>query len=359
MERTTFRSQDTGRIGPSCATMACVDRAARRQLLAGMAVAALLGGCSGTGDGGTAGTGTRPPSPASPAVTATTAPGLDPLPVPRTEVAGAAWAGDLVVAGGLTLDGGASALVHVYDAGGGGWEEGPPLPVPLHHAGMAVLGDRVFVAGGYTNGPGEAWVPQAAVRSLGRGEVGWRDEAPLPGGPRGALGLAATGNLVVAAGGESGGRALARTEIYDPEARTWRPGPDLARPREHLAVAAVGDRVYAIAGRAPGEGNFTTVESVDPGGAGGWRAEPDLADARGGIGAAAVDGRLCVAGGEEEAGTIASVECLDGGRWTRATRMARPRHGLAVMARDGRLHLVAGGERPGLFVSGVHEALDV
>ena len=281
------------------------------------------------------------------------------LPVPRTEVAGATWRGLLVVAGGLTADGAASALVHLFDADEDRWEEGPRLPVPLHHLGMAVAGGRLYVAGGYTNGPGEPWRPVATVHSLGRGETSWRREAPLRGGPRGALALAAAGDLLVAAGGEVQGRAVGTTEVYDTAGSAWRSGPDLAVPREHLAAATRGTRVYVIAGRAAEKGNFTTVESIDPAADRAWRGEPDLADGRGGIAAATVDGRLCVAGGEEPAGTIASVECLDGDAWSRAARLERPRHGLAAMALDGLLHVVAGGEQPGLFVSGAHEALDV
>lgn len=311
-------------------------------------VAALATGCSDDGGG--------PPSgPGGTGGAATTAP----IPVPRTEVVGSTWTGRLVVAGGLTPDGAASALVHVYDAKAGVWNEAPSLPVPLHHAGMAVLGGRLYIAGGYTNGPGEAWVPQSAMRSLGRDEDEWRDEASMPTGARGALGLAATPTTLVAVGGETGGQPLNWTEYYDGSTRTWRPGPILDHPREHLAVTAKGDRIYAIAGRTATEGNLVSVESIDPIQELAWRQEPDLHTARGGIGAAVVEGRVCVAGGEGPQGTIAPVECLDGFEWVDAGRLEQPRHGLAVMALDGRLHVVAGGEQPGLFVSDVHEAVDV
>ena len=329
--------------------MARTTAAARRLLLTAALLAALVACNEESGDDR---------SPASPAAGA--AADLAELPVPRTEVSGAAWAGGLIVAGGLTPDGAASALAHTFDADRNRWQEAPQLPVPLHHAGMAVIGDRVYVAGGFTNGPGQPWQARAEVWSLAAGEPAWREEAALPGGPRGALGLAATATRLVAVGGVTAdGAAVATTEVYDVDTGEWRSGPNLALAREHLAVAAKGDRVYAVAGRAGGLGNFTAVESLDPASDRAWRTEPDLADSRGGIAAATVDGRLCVAGGEEAAGTIASVECLDGDDWTRAARLEKPRHGLAVMALDGRLHVVAGGEQPGLFVSGVHEALEV
>lgn len=325
----------------------------RVALLVAALAALAASGCRADGTGG----GRPAASTAAGGTTAPTRPAE--LPVPRTEVAGATWEGRLVVAGGLTPDGAASALVHTYDHGGDRWEEAPPLPVPLHHSTLAVVGDRVFAVGGYTNGAGGAWQPLAGVWSLGPGEPAWREEAPMPAGPRGALGAAAAGDLIVATGGESAGSVLGRTEVYDPGRRAWRPGPDLDVPREHLAVAAGGDRVYAVAGRAGGLGNLRAVQSLDPRSEGAWRDEPEVADPRSGTGAAAVGGRVCVAGGEEPAGTIASVECLDGGGWVRAARLARPRHGLAVMGLAGRLHVVGGGERPGLSVSGAHEALEL
>ena len=336
-------------------------RRAAAALLA--AVTMGLGACGGeeADEGRPAASPSTRGAPVAGATNATTAaPGaLAELPVPRTEVAGATWDATLVVAGGLTADGAASPLVHRYDATSGRWDEAPALPVPLHHAARAVGGDRLFGVGGSPHGSGQPGQPQAEVRSLGTGERQWRDEAPMPGGPRGALGAATAGPVLVATGGEAWGTALARTEIYDAERRSWRAGPDLSTPREHLAVTADGDRVYAIAGRAPGQGNFTVVESIGPARDRSWRPEPDVNDSRGGLAAAVVDGRLCVVGGEEAAGTIASVECLDHGAWARVARLARPRHGLAAMPLGGRLHVVSGGERPGLFVSGAHEALEL
>ena len=294
------------------------------------------------------------------------------LPVPRTEVAAAALGGRIVVAGGLTGDGAASDRADIYDPAANHWEPAPALPLGLHHSGMAALGDRVYIAGGYANRAGQDWVAQSRVLSLGAGDRAWREEPALAAGPRGGLALAAAGGRLVAVGGtDAGGRFLNRTEVLTPGSRSWTAGPDMTEPRDHLAAAASGGRVYAIAGRLGGlDTNKATVESWDPSGPGsGWRAEPRLNDTRGGTSAAEAGGRPCVAGGEEPAGTIASIECLAGGHWARAdlgagswarvATLRTPRHGLGVAGVGDRLHVIAGGPQPGLFVSGAHEVFAV
>lgn len=317
-------------------------------------VAALLpAACSG--DGPTA----------RPATTTTTGPppatgALAELPVPRTEVASAVLGGRIVVAGGLTADGAASDRVDAYDAAANRWEPGPALPLGLHHAGMAAVGDRVYVAGGYTNRQGQDWVAQSRVVSLGAGDRSWREEPALA-GARGGLAMAGVAGRLVAVGGtDAQGRFLTRTELLSPGQRSWAAGPDMTEPRDHLAAASSGGRIYAIAGRLGSlESNRATVESWDPAGGMGWRPEPALNDTRGGTSAAEAGGRACVAGGEEPGRTIASVECLSDGRWERVARLEAPRHGVAVAGLGDRLHVIAGGPEPGLFVSGAHEAFTV
>jgi len=280
------------------------------------------------------------------------------MPEARTEVAGATWDADIVVAGGLTIDGKANRRVDVYLPGANRWNPLPPLPQGLHHLGMAVLGARLYVAGGYTDGPGGEWQAVASVHSLGIGEQSWRQEPSLT-QPRGAHGLAAVNGRLVAAGGVTGGLA-GTTESWAPGEGAWRRGPDLALAREHLAVASVGGRVYAIAGRLGGfDTNQRVVESWD-GREAAWRAEPDLNDSRGGTSASDVAGKVCVAGGEATTGTIATVECLTPGQrqWARAPSLSAPRHGLAVAGLGTKLHVIGGGPQPGLFVSTTHEVLE-
>lgn len=278
------------------------------------------------------------------------------LPEPLTEVAGTVWGGRIFVVGGLDSGGNAVARVDVYDPDTDSWDRGPDLPVALHHTGVAVLGDRLYVVGGYSI-EGGRWVQQAAVWSLGPGEVDWRPEADL-GTARGALAVASAADRLVAIGGVGpGGVVLTTTEMLHAGADAWEPGPDMGTSREHLAATAVGDEVYAIAGRAGGLATNRTSVEVLRGGA--WEPAGDLTFSRGGIGAATVHGTPCVAGGEEPGGTIGSIECLIGGEWRVVAQLEEPRHGLVVAALGGALHVIGGGPLPGLTTSGVHEVVPI
>jgi serine/threonine-protein kinase PknK len=277
-----------------------------------------------------------------------------PMPLARTEVAGTQWRGDIVVVGGLTKDGQASARADRYIPTSNSWVRLPDLPVALHHAAATEFLARVFVIGGYVIAGGQ-WRESARVFSLGVNESAWREEPPLP-SARGAHAAVAPRNRLIVMGGVVQGQVSASTVTFEPGAG-WQAGPNLRVAREHLAATAHRDRVYAIAGRASGR-NFTDVESWD-GRPSEWREEPSLNDSRGGIGATTVSGRVCVAGGEETGGTIASVECLRASGWERAARLRAPRHGLAVVGLGQKLHVVGGGEQPGLFVSRVHEVLTI
>ena len=108
------------------------------------------------------------------------------------------------------------------------------------------------------------------------------------------------------------------------------PGPT---PREHLAAAAAGNRVYAIGGRAAGiDSNKTAFETYDAG-ARRWRALTPLPGARGGTGAAAIDGSIVSVGGEKPGGTIKPplfAYDVRARRWSQLADLPTPRHGLGV-----------------------------
>jgi N-acetylneuraminic acid mutarotase len=276
-----------------------------------------------------------------------------PLPVPRTEVASAAVRGEIFVVGGYIAGGQSSSRVDIYSPATRRWRRGPDLPVAVNHAMAASYRGRLYVVGGYS---ARGTLRSTYVLTGKR----WRRLAPLP-APRAAAGAAiAAGRLYVVGGVRRPGALAQVAYALDLRRHRWTtlPGPT---PREHLAAASLGGRVYAIAGRLGGiDTNQNRVEALTPGSRT-WTAVPPVPEARGGTGAAAVAGRLVSAGGEAPSGTSATVFAFDPGtrRWERLPDLPTPRHGLAVVAVGAHVYVIAGGPRPGLFVSGANESLDV
>ncbi|HLU52989.1 MAG TPA: hypothetical protein VK011_05280 [Acidimicrobiia bacterium] len=297
---------------------------------------------------------TTPPPTSTSAAVAAVSNRAAPLPLAVLEVPGAVWNGRIVVAGGLFEGGGESDVTYFYDPATDSWEFGPKLPTGIHHTTLGVLGDRLYLVGGYEAGDfGRS--PVSAVWSLGPDDDEWAPEPELD-TARGALALASTGDRLIAIGGVGPDwEQLATTEILEVGAPAWAPGPDLLEAREHHAAVAVGERVYAIGGRlATLDTNKATVEVLD---GDTWQEAPPLNHARGGIAATVVDDMPCVAGGEEPDRTIGSIECLIGDAWELVAEMEVPRHGVAFAYLDGAFRVIAGGPLPNYSASTVHEVI--
>lgn len=278
-----------------------------------------------------------------------------PLPVGRAEVAATVLRGEVVVAGGYLGDGGTSAAVTAYSPAEDRWRTLPDLPVAVNHPMAAAYRGKLYVLGGY----GGAGLAQRAAFVLDGGA--WRALPPMP-EARAAGGAAVVGTKLYVVGGVATvgnvGRWLAtRTQVFDLARQRWTtiPGPT---PREHLAVTALGGRIYALAGRLQGlDTNLRVLEAYTPGQV--WRRLPSIPSARGGTAAAALDGRIVSAGGEAPTGTIASVYAYDvaRARWSRLADLPTARHGLGLAAVGGKVYAVGGGTVPGLSVSTANEAL--
>jgi non-specific serine/threonine protein kinase len=274
-----------------------------------------------------------------------------PLPVPRTEVAGAAVRGEIYVVGGYNEDGSSSRRVDVYSTARQSWRRGPDLPVAVNHAMAAAYRGQLYLVGGYSGAGPTLRTTFVLARDR------WQRLAPLP-APRAAASAAVANRRLYVVGGVRRPGALARVAFaFDFRKRRWSTikGPT---PREHLAAATLGGKVYAVAGRLAGvDTNQTRVEAF----AGTWRAVTPLPEARGGTGAAAVAGRIVSVGGEAPSGTIASVYAYSPAskRWQRLPDLPTPRHGLAVVGLGSRIYVIGGGTRPGLSVSAANESLDL
>ena len=277
-----------------------------------------------------------------------------PLPEPRSEVAASAAGGEIVVVGGFLPDGRTSARVDAFTAATNSWRRLPDLPVAVNHAMAASDGGRVIVVGGYSGAIGTGRIARGAWMLTGGR---WHPLPTLPDG-RAAGGAAVVAGRLYVVGGVTPSGLATKTLVLHLGRLRWStaPGPT---PREHLAVTALGNRIYALGGRRAGwDTNVATFQSYVPGGRQ-WLTLPPAPSTRGGTGAAVSAGRLVSIGGEEPGGTIASVYAYDiaGRTWSRLPNLPTPRHGLGVAAVGARVYAIGGGTVPGLSVSGATESI--
>lgn len=276
------------------------------------------------------------------------------VPTARTEVATAILDGELYVIGGFGENLDPSPVVEVLDLEADEWREGPPLPVPLHHARAVAIEGAVHVFGGYNAVPFQA-TPTHLV--LEPGASTWSQAPPLP-TARGGHGAAASNGSVYLVGGVGpDGELLSEVDVYHPGNGSYTQALDLPTPRDHLAVAASPNWIHAVGGREQSlDSNTAKHEVLVPGQE--WVEAAPMPTARGGIDAASLGGTIVVAGGEGPDGTFAEVEAWDPARdWTALPELPTPRHGLGVDAHEGELLTTAGGPEPGLTTSDVVEVL--
>jgi N-acetylneuraminic acid mutarotase len=280
----------------------------------------------------------------------------------RTEVAAARVGRHLYVVGGFERESGeTTSAVERYDIRGGRWRPVRPMPLALNHATAAAHRARLYVHGGY-RGARDLSRPTGALLEYDPRRNRWRTLPSSP-TPRAAHALAVVGRRLYAAGGANDSGSLRSLEIYDFAGRRWLRGPSFPGPaRNHTAGVASGGRFYVLAGRDAG--NLAAAERYDPRRRE-WEELPDMRTPRGGIASARLpDGRIVVFGGEDlgpGGQTIAEVELFDPRRrrWRRLPDLRTPRHGLGGAALGNRVYAIQGGVRPGFSFSSAIEALDV
>jgi Kelch motif len=281
------------------------------------------------------------------------------------ELAAARVGGYVYMVGGQTPLGAEKTILR-FDPRHGEYRRVGRLPVALDHPVVSAHKGDVVVAGGYIEGAdatNRAWsfTPRT-------GEI---RELPPMRFPRGAAAGAVLGERLYVAGGllEFGNQYEPRRslEIYDFERRTWTRGPDMPTPRHHFGATALHGRLYFAGGRRPSDLSLSAFEEFDPSSES-WRRLPSLPVGAGSAGVAAAAGSVIVVGGGEDHRddhggnwVLRTVYAYDPGssRWTRLPDMRKPRHGLAVAVSGGRLYAFRGIPCPGYGRTASAESLDL
>jgi N-acetylneuraminic acid mutarotase len=332
---------------------------ADRTLVVAFTAAAVLGGATALAQ-----------APAQPAAPTAAAPWtqMAPFPDPSEELLGAAAGGKLFVFCGLAPGWKPKALVYEFDPAENAWTQRKPMPLPSHHVAFTTLNDKIYAFGGFTlpESGAPSWAPIDNAWEYDPATDTWKALAAMP-TKRGAAGAAAANGKIYVVGGanslpgvtENGihparpHNVLATVEEYDPATNTWRERRSMLVARNHHAVAASGDKVYAIGGRigagfiSGGSNNIDLVEMYDPE-KDLWTVRDKMPTRRSAIGAAVYNGKIIVPGGEYQDRTefvaFRAVELYEPSvnRWQILPSMRYPRHGLAVGVVGDRLFAVSG-----------------
>jgi len=287
---------------------------------------------------------------------------LPPSPAARQEVSYVQLGGKFYLAGGGARNGGygMTARHEVYDPATRTWAQLTPLPTALDHIQGVVWGGRIYYIGGLSGWPG----PHANTVYIYDPETdSFTEGAPMPRG-RGAGGVAVHDGLIYYAGGlhtdDSGTMVVPWLDVYDPEADTWTPLPDMPHARDHFHAAVLNGTFYAIGGRQ--ETANATIPKVDA-----FDLETrtwatlgtELPTERGGFGTAVVGGEILVIGGEGGGNTYDTVEAYnpETDEWRDLEPMPTPRHGIQAAVCGNGVYIAAGGTVQGIGPSTAHEAL--
>jgi len=131
------------------------------------------------------------------------------------------------------------------------WTALPPLPAPRSTHDAVVLGDKLYVVGGWTMRGGDStnaeFLEDALVFDLSAQNARW-EKLPTPPFRRRALAAASIkGKVYVLGGLEEDGDVVKSVAIYDPAARTWSTGTELPGTKlQGFASSAfgVGEKLY-------------------------------------------------------------------------------------------------------------------
>lgn len=215
-----------------------------------------------------------------------------------------------------------------FDPRTGRYTELAPLPEGLSHIGFVTYRGSIYVVGGHGT---LLWgaAPKDGFYRYTPGRDRWVRLPPLP-TPRGAVAAAVVGDRLYVAGGMSAGVALRVVEAYDFATGRWQRVADLPAAREHIAGVSLGGRFYVVGGRNRVTDALPDVTRYDPA-SDSWEQLPNMPVPAGGLEAQPFDGALiAIGGGDDRRETVTgAVQRFDpaSGTWTELPEMRTRRHG--------------------------------
>lgn len=173
--------------------------------------------------------------------------------------------GKLYVAGGGSPFGGSTNTLFEYDPLTNTWAIRTPMPTSRSMAGAGVIGNRLYVVGG--------WIGADSNNSTNVLEVydpitnSWASLAPAP-TARGEMATAVVGGKLYVTGGRASCCVVqyANLEVYDPLTNTWTTKAPIPQASEGPGGAEIGGKFYVVGGYdRPPNVMVSALQIYDPG----------------------------------------------------------------------------------------------
>ncbi|NUQ63811.1 MAG: PKD domain-containing protein, partial [Pirellulales bacterium] len=282
----------------------------------------------------------------------------------KDQPAGGAWTTVAPISAGFYADGGAvlgdqqwyvvetassTMKLEAYNAVSNTWTAKAAPPTVRAAAGVAGVGDRLYVVAGWLNSDSNRSTNLLQIYNATTNQ--WTTGAPAS-RARGSMAVTAIGSKIYVTGGRAGNGSPddGTLEIYDTVTNTWSAGAPLPTPRENVEAAAIGGRMYVVGGFIRNPSNWNTgeftgkLEIYNPG-TNQWTTGTSMPTPRWDPAVAVVDGKLYVAGGLLSNSTVTSlVEVYDpaSNRWSTAPSMPTARWYPQGATIDGKFYVASG-----------------
>lgn len=236
------------------------------------------------------------------------------------------------------------------------------MPAPAHHSAVATYEGKIYLFGGFVHPEGlGGWSSVANVWAYDPATDSWSARAAMP-TPRGGAHAAVVGNRIYVIGGYTTsahrggaiGMDMRLNEEYNPATDRWIEKQPMPTPRNHHAVGVIDGKIYVAGGRigAPFTGSSSHIkmlEVYDPVKDMWARLQP-MPTGRSGFGYGVVDDKLFVMGGEDEKGTVYKAnEAYDPKteRWIKYPDMPVGKHAPAFVTIGRKIYILTGNVRGG------------
>jgi N-acetylneuraminic acid mutarotase len=277
-----------------------------------------------------------------------------PSPIIRAEALRAVVGDKLFVLGGFSGDDGPVVRSDVYDPATNAWTQIADLPTRLTHAGVAVDGRDIYVAGGYVGIGDTGFNQQFGTTAVWKYNVDADAWTAMPAMPKALAGggAAVIGRMLHYFGGNNNLRQDIGDHLVldlDNLQGGWKSLAPLPDPRSHFGYAVIKDKIYVAGGQHGNDAGLTTVSSVhvyNPA-LNSWSVLASLPVARSHFASAAVavNGRLIVLGGEtshDHASALVTLYDPGNNAWTALTPLPAPRFSGVAAVIDGTIYFTTG-----------------